>query len=159
MFTALGLRLSMFMGSALAEPLDRAGAARTAWMARRTGRFPVARLEIAIVNVRTGKGPVHVGLFNAETPFPESGADLESAMVVAQSLRMTVIFERIPYGLYAAAAFQDLNGNGEFDTAFGMPLEPCGFSNGATAGIGGPPSFRAAAFGVDAPMSIATIVL
>jgi len=51
-------------------------------------------------------------------------------------------------GVYAAAAFQDLNGNGRLDrTPIGLPLEPYAFSNGV--GRSAPPRFARAAFRVE----------
>ena len=50
-------------------------------------------------------------------------------------------FEGLTPGQYAAAAFQDLNDDGEMNAnMFGMPVEPYGFSNNAR-GQFGPPSF------------------
>jgi uncharacterized protein (DUF2141 family) len=59
-------------------------------------------------------------------------------------------FPEIRPGTYAAAAFQDVNGNGRLDrTPAGLPVEPYGFSNGV--GWTAPPRFERAAFPVDGP--------
>ena len=56
-----------------------------------------------------------------------------------------MVFSNLEPGRYAAIAFHDENGNGEFDTSFiGVPTEPYGFSNDAQ-GFLGPPTFDAAA--------------
>lgn len=58
------------------------------------------------------------------------------------------VFRDVPPGLYAAAAFQDVNGDGRLDRApVGLPLEPYGFSNGV--GRTAPPRFERAAFPVE----------
>ena len=60
---------------------------------------------------------------------------------------MQFVFDVLP-GRYAAAAFQDLNGSGNFaQSKLGLPLEPYGFSN--DAGRTRRPSFDAAAFLVE----------
>jgi uncharacterized protein (DUF2141 family) len=42
-----------------------------------------------------------------------------------------VTFEPVPPGVYAVAAYHDLNDNGEFDTFFGIPREPYALSGEA----------------------------
>lgn len=52
----------------------------------------------------------------------------------------------LPPGRYAVALYQDSNGNEELDKSFiGVPTEPYGFSNDASAPFG-PPDFDQAAF-------------
>lgn len=55
------------------------------------------------------------------------------------------VFEDVAPGVYAAAAYQDLNGNGRLDrTGLGLPLEPYGFSGGV--GRRARPDFASASF-------------
>ncbi|RZI54488.1 MAG: DUF2141 domain-containing protein [Pseudomonas sp.] len=59
-----------------------------------------------------------------------------------------LVFQDLPAGRYAAAAYLDLNGNQKLDrNPFGIPLEPFAISNDAVGQMG-PPSFDAAAFEV-----------
>jgi uncharacterized protein (DUF2141 family) len=54
--------------------------------------------------------------------------------------------DALPWGRYAARAFHDEDGDGSLDTnLFGVPSEPFGFSNDASARFGRP-DFDAAAF-------------
>jgi uncharacterized protein (DUF2141 family) len=54
-----------------------------------------------------------------------------------------VVFEDVPPGRYAVAAYQDVNGNGELDKVPpGIPTEPYAFSN--DVGRLAPPSFERA---------------
>ena len=58
--------------------------------------------------------------------------------------RARVVFEGIPPGGYAVAAYHDENGNGKLDTGFlGIPTEGLASSNDAK-GFMGPPSFEKA---------------
>lgn len=53
---------------------------------------------------------------------------------------------RLPFGRYAVAAYQDLNGNGRLDkNILGVPVEPYGFSGGGSYRWR-PPGFTEAAF-------------
>ena len=53
------------------------------------------------------------------------------------------MFEDVPPGRYAVAAYQDVNGNGELDKVPpGIPTEPYAFSN--DVGRLAPPSFERA---------------
>ena len=55
---------------------------------------------------------------------------------------MAFVFANLRPGIYAAAAFQDENRSGDFDTnLIGLPREGYGFSNGARVLLG-PPAFE-----------------
>jgi uncharacterized protein (DUF2141 family) len=59
--------------------------------------------------------------------------------------------DALPWGLYAARAFHDEDDDGSLDTnLFGVPSEPFGFSNDASARFGRP-DFDDAAFRFAAP--------
>jgi uncharacterized protein (DUF2141 family) len=67
--------------------------------------------------------------------------------------KATVRFENIPYGAYALAVLHDVDGDGKMKhNPIGAPLEPVGFSSGATVGMFGPPDFAKAKFNVAAPV-------
>jgi uncharacterized protein (DUF2141 family) len=103
-----------------------------------------AELTIEVSNITELKGSVMVALYvNGETwlgkPALGSGA-------AANAEKVTVKFADVPAGSYAAAVYQDVNGNGKMDSnVMGIPTEPYGFSNNAT-GRFGPPKFDAAKF-------------
>jgi uncharacterized protein (DUF2141 family) len=103
-----------------------------------------AELTIEVSNITELKGSVMVALYvNGETwlgkPAHGSGAP-------ANAEKVTVKFTDVPAGTYAAAVYQDVNGNGKMDSnVMGIPTEPYGFSNNAT-GRFGPPNFDAAKF-------------
>lgn len=69
---------------------------------------------------------------------------------VAASPVVSLTFDGVKPGMYAAMLFHDENGNGEFDRSpNGMPLEGYAFSRNAKGNYG-PPSFEQAAFEVKA---------
>ncbi len=75
---------------------------------------------------------------------PEKAAARKVVPDIGQ--RVEVTFKGFAMGVYAVAAFQDLNGNGKLDRSLlGWPTEPVGASNGATR-IVGPPKFEDVAF-------------
>jgi len=68
----------------------------------------------------------------------------------AQLDRVSVTIADVPFGVYAAQAFHDVNNNGVLDRNWlGMPLEGMGFSNDTPFRFG-PPSFNEAAFHLSA---------
>ncbi len=103
-----------------------------------------AELSIEVGNITELKGTVMVALYvNGETwlgkPAQGFGAPANAAKVIVK-------FADVPAGTYAAAIFQDINGNGKMDSnVIGIPTEPFGFSNNAMGSFG-PPKFDAAKF-------------
>jgi uncharacterized protein (DUF2141 family) len=108
-----------------------------------------ADLTVEISGVTADKGMVYVALYDHEEDFPASGKQKVGKVVAPTGKQVSVVFKDLPPGSYAAAVFQDFNGNGKLDkNAFGVPKEPYGFSNGAR-GHAGPPTFAKAAVRVD----------
>ena len=99
--------------------------------------------QTVILNGPGAKGKqVFVALHNKEEGFPKNGKlYLGKTGEVNNNGTATVIFENLPAGVYAIAAFLDENGNGKLDTNFfGIPTEKYGFSNNVR------PMMRAATF-------------
>jgi len=96
--------------------------------------------------ILTGSGvkgkQVFVALHNKAEGFPKNGElYLGKKGEVNYEGTATVVFENLPSGVYAIAAFLDENGNGKLDTNFfGIPTEKYGFSNNVR------PMMRAASF-------------
>ena len=103
-----------------------------------------AELTIEVSNITELKGQVMVALYaNGETWL---GKAAHGSGAAATAEKVLVKFADVPAGTYAAAVFQDVNGNGKMDSnVMGIPTEPFGFSNNA-AGRFGPPKFEAAKF-------------
>lgn len=103
-----------------------------------------AELTIEVSNISELKGQVMIALYtNGETWL---GKAARGSGAAANAEKVLVKFADVPAGSYAAAVYQDVNGNGKMDSnVMGIPTEPFGFSNNAT-GRFGPPKFEAAKF-------------
>lgn len=111
------------------------------------GPAGAASVRVTVEGVQPGTGRVFVALCvgGLSEQFCRIG---ESAPASAPALGFG--FSDVPPGLYAVAAYQDLDGDGRLArTPLGLPREPYGFSNGA--GRGGRPDFPAAAFTLAEP--------
>ncbi|MCH8491096.1 MAG: DUF2141 domain-containing protein [Oceanicaulis sp.] len=107
------------------------------------------RVSLEITGLVDAGGEIAAALYSQDGRW--LGPDPVAAQrTPAEGGEMTMVFEDLPPGRYAAAIYQDVNVNGEMDTGFmGIPSEPYGFTAGARARFG-PPSFDAAAFEVAA---------
>lgn len=100
-----------------------------------------ATVVVAVDGIQAGQGRLFVNLC-ADGLDPQNCGDGQIAAVTGASALLT--FRDVAPGLYAAAAFEDLNGNGTLDRSQnGLPLEPYGFSN--NAGRRSTPRFEQAA--------------
>lgn len=108
-----------------------------------------ATLTLEVREVRDGRGPVMVALFDSEARWrgSETGA-VRTARVEASAGAVRVSFANLSPGQYAIRLFQDIDANGELNTSLlGIPSEPYGFSNNAPVRFG-PPSWSEARFSV-----------
>ncbi|TVR10794.1 MAG: DUF2141 domain-containing protein [Salinarimonadaceae bacterium] len=112
-------------------------------------------LTVRVSDVESNEGQVYVGL--CDRGLAESEC-LGGRFQPARRGEMTFVFENIPAGVYAVAAYHDVNGNGVLDTNFlGIPREPYGFSN--DAGRRGPPNFNSAQVPVNPPRATINVRL
>ncbi len=111
---------------------------------------PAGNLTVQAVGAK-GSGQVHFILFNEAHGFPgEEGNSLYANRVSAVNGRAVWNISLPSDKPYAIAAFYDVNGNGRLDrNIFGAPTEPYGFS-GNVRPLFRAPSFREAAFRIDA---------
>jgi len=106
----------------------------------------VGRIEVLIDNVRSADGVVGVALFNAKKGFPDKNALAFQGRSIPANSRCEVVFENVPYGVYAVSVLHDENGNGKMDKGlFGIPKEGFGTSNNPETKMG-PPSFSDSRF-------------
>lgn len=117
-------------------------------------------LTVKVSGFKGSSGNLQVMIWKDAAGFPskpEKAVAQKSVPVAGRS--MEVVFEALPPGQYATAAYQDLNGNGKLDrSVLGWPVEPVGASNGAT-GMVGPPKFADAAFLLRGPRQTVELVL
>jgi uncharacterized protein (DUF2141 family) len=104
-----------------------------------------ATLTIQVEGLKDDRGTVHASLYASEDGFPTRPEKaLRQVDVKIEGGRARVVFEGIPPGGYAVAAYHDENGDGKLDTGFlGIPSEGLASSNDAK-GFMGPPSFEMA---------------
>ncbi|KPP81144.1 MAG: hypothetical protein HLUCCA04_09140 [Oceanicaulis sp. HLUCCA04] len=94
-------------------------------------------------------GQVSIALYADAESWLGDGA-VASRSVPVDGASVTVTFEGLPPGQYAAVAYHDVNANGDLDTgAMGIPSERLGYSAGAR-GRFGPARFDAAIINLSA---------
>jgi uncharacterized protein (DUF2141 family) len=122
------------------------------------GVAAAADLRVTVDNVADDEGQVMVGLFSVPADFPKRvGQGQAVRSIERRGGKVTVIFTGLQAGRFAVSAFHDRDANGKLDTNLvGMPVEPFGFSNGASANFG-PPAFGDAA--IDLPAQGTAIVV
>lgn len=118
-----------------------------------------SEIRVAATGLRSAQGDVRVALFRTPETFPESKGIFVERVVPAHGDTVDIVFDGVPPGTYAIAAFHDENGNGRFDKGLlGVPLEGFGFANDASVVLG-PPDFTDAAVTVgEAPLEIAMAI-
>jgi uncharacterized protein (DUF2141 family) len=99
-----------------------------------------ATVRVTVENVESSRGSVWVALCNVSLSV-QGCPDQKAVPAVAGTV--DVVFEGIPPGVYAVAAFHDTNGNGVFDKFMGVPREPYALSGAAADEL--VPSFKDAA--------------
>ena len=70
------------------------------------------RIEVLVDGARSADGVVGVALFNAKKGFPDNRSMALQGRSVPAGKRCKVIFENVPYGVYAISVLHDENGNG-----------------------------------------------
>jgi uncharacterized protein (DUF2141 family) len=126
---------ALFGASFAAEAIAQSGATRT------------ATVTVRVSDVESAEGQVYVGL--CDRGFSEDRC-FDGRFQPASPGTMTFVFENVPVGMYAVAAYHDINMNERMDTnIIGLPREPYGFSN--DVGRRGPPNFRTAQVPVNPP--------
>jgi len=113
-------------------------------------RASAAELTVVVAELRSPKGSVHLALWDRAEGFTKNDAALIRTEQPAAEGQVRFELGKLAPGFYALAAYHDENGNGQFDrTWIGWPDEGLAFSNGAWIGFGAP-SFKEAAFEVQA---------
>lgn len=118
--------------------------------------FPIfGYSETMIINIESNydDGYAMLGIYNKKDNFgkakvnekPDASLVLMGAVVKITNKKATAIID-VPFGEYAIAGFQDLDGNGVLTGNFlGIPREPVGFSGDAKIKFG-PPKWNDAVF-------------
>jgi uncharacterized protein (DUF2141 family) len=113
-----------------------------------TGLASAANLTVTVREVRNNTGAVLVAVYD-QSGFGKPELARAKQKAGANAGEVKFVFQGLPAGRYAVAAFHDENGNGKLDkNSLGVPTEGYGFSNDAQ-GTAGPPNFNQAAFAFD----------
>ncbi len=121
------------------------------------GPASAARIIVTIDGVHSAQGNVYVGLYASPAKFLKGNQVDAERRVRASTRPITVTFDNLPPGTYAAGAYHDENGNDHLDTSLlGLPIEGYALSNGIRAVLS-KPTFWQAAFTVgveDKPVAL-----
>lgn len=102
-----------------------------------------AALRVTVEGLRSERGELYVALFYGAEGFPDEAHRATRGIhlpIAAET--MDVRFDELPSGSLAVAVFHDENSSGDLDKNwFGLPTEPWGVSNNASAFLG-PPRFQ-----------------
>jgi uncharacterized protein (DUF2141 family) len=102
-----------------------------------------ASLAVTVEGFASEKGELFLALFFGPEGFPdasERAARGQHVPIAGAAVR--AVFEDLPAGPLAVAAFHDENASGALDKNWlGLPIEPWGVSNNASAFLG-PPRFQ-----------------
>ncbi|MBI0475689.1 DUF2141 domain-containing protein [Sphingomonas sp. MA1305] len=109
------------------------------------GAAPVARLDVAVDQLRSAKGLIRVCLTADPDNFPACVDDADAVTRSVSAGVHALTFEGLPRGSYAIAVIHDENGNAKLDTIAGIPREGFGFSRNPPIRFGAP-RFAAARF-------------
>lgn len=104
------------------------------------GSYNESDLKLVITGVDDVKGSMYIAVFDNKESFPDFGKQLVEKVLPVDSKTLSCTFKDLPNSDYAVAIFHDKNNNGKLDkNAFGIPLEPYGFSQNARARFSAPP--------------------
>lgn len=97
--------------------------------------IPNASMKIVIDGVRNNRGKIHIALFDKASAFDnyEYTQAIDYRELPARKGSISVDFFNLEEKPYAISLFHDENGNQEFDTTNGYPLEGYGTSRATNA--------------------------
>ena len=83
------------------------------------------KVTLEVTNINSFDTKLYVGIYASEKDFKKKINAIDSAILVPKNKSIAITMKVPKGGYYAAAGFQDLNGNGKLDTGvFGIPVEP-----------------------------------
>lgn len=99
------------------------------------------KLILNVQGIQISKGgEISAGIFKKEN-FPKVGKQLTGKEIAVSTDQMQIVFDNVPFGIYAIVAFQDIDKDKKLKSNFvGFPTEPIGFSRDARIKLG-PPDF------------------
>lgn len=125
------------------------------------GADPGVTLTVEVSGAADDRGVVLCQLFRSPDGFPDDDPKASAySAAVLRGGRGTCVFLAQPPGRVSVAAFHDADGDAKLArNLFGLPAEGYGFSNGAQAGMLGPPAWEDAAVTIGArPVTFPLVV-
>jgi uncharacterized protein (DUF2141 family) len=120
------------------------------------GQAAAADLTVRIEGVEDAAGTFHVAVFDADGW--QTNDDVAGGLLAVQE-GTELTFSGLAPGAYGIKIYQDINDNGELNLGLlGIPSEPFGFSNDASARMG-PPKFKQARFELTEAGAVQTVTL
>lgn len=105
------------------------------------------QLTVHLKGLDSEEGNLLVALYDSSDTWLRS--NFKGRMSKITNGEATVVFDSIPYGVYAISSFHDENSNDKLDSGlFGIPKEPYASSRGAK-NMFGPPKWKDAKFELD----------
>jgi uncharacterized protein (DUF2141 family) len=97
-------------------------------------------LSVTITDYKNRQAMLFVAVFDEDDGFPKPKNTAKGyRLPPGGKPSATLTISDLPFGTYAIAVFQDLNGNGKLDTGLmGIPKEPYCFSNNFRPRFSGP---------------------
>jgi uncharacterized protein (DUF2141 family) len=89
-------------------------------------------LQINVEYPQNANAPIRMALYDDERNFLQEGKSIKGVVLEVADQSKSVIHRetKLPFGSYALAVYQDLNGDGRLNkNKLGIPAEPYGFSN------------------------------
>lgn len=115
---------------------------------RTSSQHGTLSLTISVTGFRSEKGQAIVALYTSKESWLKSDRALRSRTLKIAGSSVTVVFDSLEAGTYAASAIHDENANGKLDMRYFPvpgPREGAGVSNNARKALG-PPSWDDAKF-------------
>lgn len=101
-------------------------------------------LAIEMTNLDSDEGQIMIAIYRTKDSWLNK--PFKNQLTKIENGRAQVVFEDLPYGIYAASAVHDQDMNGELKLGMlGIPSEPYASSRGAK-GMFGPPKWEDAKF-------------
>ncbi len=107
---------------------------------------PAVDLTVETSGFSSSQGSVYIAVYREKDEFPIFGKQFKGKIVAIDGKTTKVVFNDLPTGKYAIAAYHDRNNNKKLDkNQLGIPQENYGFSNNARRTFSAP-SFEEASF-------------
>ena len=105
---------------------------------------PTTALTVQLEGLKSDEGDLMIALYDSSANWLSKSIMGKISDIVDG--KATVVFEEVPYGIYAISSFHDEDSNGKLNSGvFGIPTEPYASSRGAK-GRFGPPKWEDAKF-------------